>query len=84
MNILIYILIILILIILYFNAKKRLDFLENKLYKSFLNSSNDELDIKIKKLLNEDNMVEAVKVVRKTTGMNLLYSKQYVDYVKNN
>ena len=82
MNILVYMLIVVVLLILYFNSKKRLNFLENEQYKLFLNSSNTQLDIEVKKLLDENNIVQAVKVVRETTNMNLLYSKQYVDHVK--
>lgn len=40
---------------------------------------NDE----VRKLLKEQNYVEAVKMVREVLGLSLIEAKQYVDRIKN-
>ena len=40
-----------------------------------------ELDGEIRKLLNEDKYVRAVKLVRETLGFDLLNAKKYVDHI---
>lgn len=74
---------IIFLCVLYFNNQKRISILEDQLYKQFLNSSNLALDTKIEKLLTENDVIQAVKLVRENTSLNLVHAKQYVDYVKD-
>jgi ribosomal protein L7/L12 len=63
--------------------KRRIEQLENEIL-LLKRGENNELDGKIRNLLNENKDVKAVKLVRETLGFDLLQAKKYVDDIKAN
>ncbi|GEM_PF-2701419 len=63
--------------------KRKIEQLENEILLLKMGEDN-ELDGKIRNLLNEDKYVKAVKLVRETLGFDLVQAKKYVDDIKAN
>lgn len=82
LNSLILLTVIIILFIIYLLQNKRINILEDLLFKNFISSNHDYLDSKVKEILKQKNIVEAVKLVRKETNLNLKNAKKYIDSLK--
>lgn len=72
----------LILFVICILQDKRINILEDLLFKNFINSNHDYLDSKVKEILKQKNIVEAVKLVRKETNLSLINAKKYIDSLK--
>lgn len=72
----------LILFVICILQDKRINILEDLLFKNFINSNHDYLDSRVKEILKQKNIVEAVKLVRKETNLSLINAKKYIDSLK--
>ena len=72
----------LILFVICILQDKRINILEDLLFKNFINSNHDYLDSRVKEILKQKNIVEAVKLVRKETNLSLINTKKYIDSLK--
>ena len=63
--------------------KRKIEQLENEILLLKMGEDN-QLDSKIRNLLNEDKYIKAVKLVRERLGFDLVQAKKYVDDIKAN